>query len=214
MSAYRRGKVMAMRWKDKKDVVLLSTVHNSDEVEIASRRGTKKKPKVVVDYNHTMGGVDKLDQNLANYPVPRKRTKKYYKKVFFHHLDLALWNAYQCFKMSNENCCSSLKFRLEIIDSTLKKYHAEIPQTRPGRPSISANPTRYSGRHFPIDIPPTPKKKFPTRQCVVCSKKRDNNGKPIRRESRYMCEICEVSLCIPPASNHTIQNDWEIHWFM
>ncbi|KAH7941737.1 hypothetical protein HPB49_016662 [Dermacentor silvarum] len=39
---------------------------------------------IVRDYNHTMGGVDKSDQMLSDYPVPRKRQKIYYKKIFRH----------------------------------------------------------------------------------------------------------------------------------
>ncbi|KAJ4437178.1 hypothetical protein ANN_17313 [Periplaneta americana] len=31
------------------------------------------KPKMVVDYNNTMVGVDRVDQHLAAYPVPQKR---------------------------------------------------------------------------------------------------------------------------------------------
>ncbi|KAJ4450249.1 hypothetical protein ANN_01668 [Periplaneta americana] len=80
---------MAIRWKDKKDI-LLSTIHNPEMVV----KNVDLKPKVVTDYNDTMGGVDHVDQHLAAYPVPRKRRKRYYKKIFFHLLELALWNFY------------------------------------------------------------------------------------------------------------------------
>ena len=55
-------------------------------------QGTVKKPKVVCDYNHTMGRVDNVDQQLVDYPIPRKRGKKYYKKIFFYLMDIAVWN--------------------------------------------------------------------------------------------------------------------------
>jgi hypothetical protein len=43
--AYQRGKVCVMKWKDKKDVTLLSTVHNPEMVEIEKRGNPKKIPK-------------------------------------------------------------------------------------------------------------------------------------------------------------------------
>ena len=82
VSAYERGKVTVLRWKDKKDVNLLSTIHNAEIVNVEKRGVVKSKPKLVLEYNNTMGGVDKVDQHLTDYPVPRKRGKKYYKKIF------------------------------------------------------------------------------------------------------------------------------------
>ena len=70
--------------------------------------------------------------------------------------------------------------------------------SKPGRPSNVPHPLRLTERHFPEYVPPTEKKANPTRQCVVCSKKRDANGKKIRRESRYCCLVCDVALCVTP----------------
>ena len=61
---------MTLLWKDKKDVALLSTIHNPAMQDAETRHGTVKKPKVVCEYNRTMGGVDKVDQQLADYPIP------------------------------------------------------------------------------------------------------------------------------------------------
>ena len=55
--------VLAPKWHDKRDVLMLSTYHDSSMVE-KSRRckcagvETIQKPKVVEDYNQYMGGVD------------------------------------------------------------------------------------------------------------------------------------------------------------
>ncbi|XP_035214068.1 piggyBac transposable element-derived protein 4-like [Stegodyphus dumicola] len=80
IAAYQKGKVMVLKWKDKKDVALLSTVHNMEMIAVTSRKENKMKPKVVVDYNGTMGGVDRVDQRLSSYNVTKRRGKKYYKK--------------------------------------------------------------------------------------------------------------------------------------
>ena len=99
--AVQRGKVMALRWKDKKDVARISTVHNPTMVDLSTPRREIKKPQVIHDYNFTMGGVDKVDQHLVDYPIPRKRGKRYYKKVFVHLMDLAVWNSYSLYFIRN-----------------------------------------------------------------------------------------------------------------
>ena len=62
----REDGVMALKWRDKRDVVMLSTYHDDSMVR-KSRRCRKaeggvesiKKPRVVEEYNQFMGGVDK-----------------------------------------------------------------------------------------------------------------------------------------------------------
>ncbi|GFT02781.1 piggyBac transposable element-derived protein 4 [Trichonephila clavipes] len=81
---YQRGKVCVMKWMDKKAVCLISTIHNPEMVQVQSHKNEiRRKPKAVMEYNNTMGGVDRLDQHLTNYPLIKKRGKKYYKKYSF-----------------------------------------------------------------------------------------------------------------------------------
>lgn len=82
VAAYQKGKMMVLRWKDKKEVTLLSTVHNSEMQTVEKRGISVRKPKIVVDYNDTMGGVDRVDQHLADYPIPRKRGINIIKNCF------------------------------------------------------------------------------------------------------------------------------------
>ena len=150
-----------------------------------------------------MGGVDKVDQQLVDYPITRKRGKRYYKKVFFHLMDFAVWNAFLLYNESitqaGKKPLSHLKFRLQIIRDIVTKYGPELPPRRsPGRPSAVAACARYTPGHFPKEIPATEKKANPTKKCVVCSQKRDHRGKPVRKESRYMCKLCLVALCVVP----------------
>ena len=55
--------ILALKWKDKRDVIMLSTYHDSSMAKRsrAAERGVEviQKPKVVDDYNQNMGGVDK-----------------------------------------------------------------------------------------------------------------------------------------------------------
>ena len=58
VSAYSRGKLLAFKWKDKKDVLLLSSIYSAHLVDVETRTGSVSKPKVVMNYNNTMGGVN------------------------------------------------------------------------------------------------------------------------------------------------------------
>ncbi|GFT74924.1 piggyBac transposable element-derived protein 4 [Nephila pilipes] len=80
----------------------------------------RKKPKVVMEYNNTMGGVDRMDQHLTNYPVTKKRGKKY-KKIFFHLLDISLWNVFVLYQKHGGKYMH-LSFRLDIIDHLIERH--------------------------------------------------------------------------------------------
>ncbi|GFX92243.1 piggyBac transposable element-derived protein 4 [Trichonephila clavipes] len=83
MIAYQRGKVCVMKWMEKKAVCLISTIHNLEMVQVQSHKTEiRRKPKAVMEYNNTtIGGVDRLDQHLTNYPLIKKRGNKYYKNI-------------------------------------------------------------------------------------------------------------------------------------
>lgn len=197
VAAFSKGKLMAIQWKDKKDVTLLSSVHNCAMKSVVKRGKRKDKPVVVVDYNDTMGGVDRVDQHLADYPIPRKRGKKYYKKIFFHLLELSIWNSFVLYNKTGGRK-THLDFRLGLIEQLIETYHPNVVSPRAGRPPAMPHPRRLTERHFPEVIPPTEKKSNPTKQCFICCRKRDARGKKLRRETRYYCPNCEVCLCITP----------------
>jgi hypothetical protein len=60
---------MAMKWCDRRDVRMLSTLH-SDEIVNTGKRDWKTKeptmkPKYIVDYSCKMGAVDRTDMLLS-----------------------------------------------------------------------------------------------------------------------------------------------------
>ena len=61
------GELMALKWCDKKEGIMLSTFHNDTVIEIKNRNGKKtKKPCVTVNYSEDMGAVDSVDQMLTS----------------------------------------------------------------------------------------------------------------------------------------------------
>jgi hypothetical protein len=93
VAAFRK-KQMIMKWKDKRDVVLVSTFHDDSMEKVTSRKGVIQKPSVVLDYKKNLGGVDRNDGQLESYKLARDRLNKYYQKMFRYLLDVVCLNAF------------------------------------------------------------------------------------------------------------------------
>ncbi|KAG5897125.1 hypothetical protein JTB14_025079 [Gonioctena quinquepunctata] len=158
------------------------------------------KPECVIDYNKNMGAVDKTDMLLTSVETVRKSTK-WYRKVFFHGLDLCVLNAHVLYKEATEEKLSLADFQLELIRQILETYHNDNVQGGSGGRHSEDNPMRLSARHFPDIIPPSTYKSKPSERCIVCSNQK-------KKETRYMCQECYVPLCVVPCfkRNHTVKN--------
>ncbi|KAF0747901.1 Uncharacterized protein FWK35_00022580 [Aphis craccivora] len=60
----KKSKLLALKWKDKRDVFILSSIHNHKMKIINTPRKTTSKPNSILDYNNNMGLVDKSDDEL------------------------------------------------------------------------------------------------------------------------------------------------------
>ena len=84
-----RADLTAILWRDKRDVCTLTNIHNAPaEGNFCNERGIAIKPQIVTVYNHHMGYVDKGDRMANTYS-----TFKWTKKLFFHLLDLTIFNS-------------------------------------------------------------------------------------------------------------------------
>lgn len=78
-----KNKTIVLKWKDKRDVLMLSTKHD-DSVTTFMKKGKEcTKPAVVLDYNKGKTFIDLSDQMAAYAPYCR-RTVKWYKRLLFH----------------------------------------------------------------------------------------------------------------------------------
>ncbi|GBN38260.1 PiggyBac transposable element-derived protein 4 [Araneus ventricosus] len=110
---FQKGKICVMKYMDKKPICILSTVHNTIIVEHdkkrkkthgKSERIVSKKLQAIIDYNLTMGGVDKADQCLSYYATVRNQQKKYYLKIFRQILNQSVWNSFVLYKKNRAPC--------------------------------------------------------------------------------------------------------------
>nr|XP_023657834.1 piggyBac transposable element-derived protein 4-like isoform X2 [Paramormyrops kingsleyae] len=80
--------------KRKKNVLLMSTFHNSADVVDGL------KPQIMIDYNKTKGAVDTMDQAISNYSYKRK-TCRWPFALLYSILDISAYNAYVVLKEIN-----------------------------------------------------------------------------------------------------------------
>ncbi|KAK9729925.1 Transposase IS4 [Popillia japonica] len=86
----RKKQVYVSKWKDKHDVLVITTRNHPRLITVKNKFGKEKiKPEEVSSYNDHMSGIDRLDQMTSAYSSPRK-TIRLYKKVIFHLLDICV----------------------------------------------------------------------------------------------------------------------------
>ena len=106
-STVNYGPLSCLKYQDAKTVYLISTTETSENV-LTGRHDfrtneAKVRPSMVHAYDLKMGAVDRNNQMVENYKLNIK-TLKWWKKLFFHLINVAIVNAYIIYK---ENCVSS-----------------------------------------------------------------------------------------------------------
>lgn len=188
-------KLLAIKWKVKREVQMLTILHKNTmkltgEADRSTKEEIKKKTECILDYNENIGSVDKSDMLFSSVESVDK-TVKWYKKLFFHMVDLSLLNSHVIYKTTTGKNISLLDFQLQLVKQLLEAYYVPQSESRNGRRSADGDKAlRLTERHFVSMIPATQKKISPQRKCVVCVK----HDK--RSDTRYMCRLCNVPLCL------------------
>ena len=186
--------VLCLKWKDKRDVLLLSTIHDDDSMVEIQRRSrsvaggieTIHKPKVIDDYNQHMGGVDQSDQLVLYYGYAHRQAK-WWKRVFFHLVDLSLVNASILYNSTNQEKLTQMEFRIAVAKGLLNGYTKHQPKHF----TVSQNlPLRLTERAFPEKISTD----CPYGGRLLCEVCRARGGK--RSRTQYRCKVCKVPLHI------------------
>ncbi|XP_054259854.1 piggyBac transposable element-derived protein 4-like [Macrosteles quadrilineatus] len=179
----QKGDVTVMKWRDKRNVLTISTTNGPEMENVTNRRGVViKKPSMIVAYNKGMSGIDRSDQMLSYYSTPRK-SLRWYVKIFLHLLDVSLWNSVYLFSKLNGKM-TYLSYR----DIIIKHFLQVEPVKRPLRTSISS----AVSQHLPMKL----EKRV---RCYVCRSKHSK-----RTDTFYICNVCKdpkekaLGFCISP----------------
>ncbi|XP_056397299.1 piggyBac transposable element-derived protein 4-like [Hyla sarda] len=182
-----KDNMMLVKYQDKRDVLVLTTLHpdRSTPVQVRGTTESAPKPVCIQDYNKFMGGVDLSDQALQPYTALRK-TKTWYKKLALHLFQITMYNSFVVYKRAG-NTCTYLQFQENVI----KDFLFGDPEGEESRATGSENRI-VPGQHFPAVVPRRESGSRQQKRCRVCSKR------GIRKCTIYHCETCphKPGLCI------------------
>ena len=183
-------KVLASHWKDKKNVLVMSNCHKPGEVLVKGKEKTGEShqvscPTAIADYNKYMGGVDLTDQMVTVYELDRKN-RKWWRKVFFRMLMVAVHNSFIVFCETNHMKMPFFGYLVSLAEGLIDQGRSGLPRKRTrkvGRRSNAAKAQANLGDHFPV-------KENQRRRCAGCASRKKE------RRTKMLCRKCNVPLCM------------------
>ena len=148
---------------------------------------------MVAEYNKYMLGVDKLDQLVSYYSFPHK-SLKWWRKVFFWLVEVAVVNSYVIYKEQklkhNERPITHLAYQRSLIDMLTKPVRSTLrcqvgPRVPPTEKRLQDKP------HFL-------KKDEKRTECIVCSDRKE--GQHILHIS-IVVHVLTILLYAPPSAS-------------
>lgn len=194
-------KTVVLKWKDKRDVMMLSTKHD-DTSATCMRKGKEiVKPQVVVDYNKGKSYIDLSDQMAAYAPFLR-RTTKWYKRLLFHLITATtIVNSLHLFQKINNKKMNINKFKEAVVLGLI-----ETPDSLdPSRSSTSKGSVKQ--RCVLSEV--AGQKRVTRKRCSKCyhTMSISHNaayGRKNAKKVNTICVTCGVPMCIPCFQKHLV----------
>ena len=200
---FRDGQTIFVKWKDTKVVCVISSYYPATGREMVERgkgklvggRYVKERvniPPAIKGYNGHMGGVDLSDQLLKCYEIIRK-SKKWWKTLFLHFIDVAIVNSFLRHKAIGGELNHKM-FRVNLARSLLSASEMQVnPSPGQGRPPKSD----VRAEHCPVAISnegldqKSTKASLGRKNCKLCY---DLNEKQMK--TPWKCSKCLIPLCL------------------
>jgi hypothetical protein len=159
------------------------------------------KPVVIHRYNQHMGGVDCKDNSVYHTTCSRQ-TKKYWKKIVYNYMDMAILNAYILYKLSTPQPMSRFQFMSAIAMSLVNNDGNVVHPLGDGDSPDDHDNLQDNAPNLPDNAPNAPvhapTKVQAKRFCAVCLE----SG--VRSRSFYSCVPCNVG--VHPKCYHLLRH--------
>ncbi|XP_064179982.1 activating transcription factor 7-interacting protein 1 isoform X1 [Anguilla rostrata] len=198
----RDGPLVFVKWMDAREVSVCSTIHAAFTGDTIERKVKEDGvwisknipcPSPIIQYNAHMGGVDLSDQ-LIQYYTAQHKTMRWYRKLFFHFLDIAATNAYILHKelssLGQQEAMTHKAF-MEELSAQLCGVSQKAPDVK-RRESYDHVPVRTGTQILGARMAASVGRKT----CKLC---RMNIGK--KQNTPWKCKECDVPLCLQPDRN-------------
>jgi hypothetical protein len=191
------GRITQHVWSDTKPVAGVDTHYPSDATCKIKRRckDTTKEvdaPEMFGRYNEMMGGIDTIDQLVANLGC-HLRTRRWTNVVFFHVINSLSAHAYALAKRAGATKLTHLQFQWEIMRGLSEQNPIPKGQKRTARDGPNATKKHLeavdSRRIQPHGHWPVKWETSADRQCQYC--KQQGLG---RKRCEYKCKKCDITL--------------------
>lgn len=189
--------LVVVRWNDNNIVNVVSNVHGIEPIQTASRWSRTERARIRIPqpfairhYNQTMGGVDRMDQNIAKYRISI-RSKKWWWPVFAYCIDLSVqqvWHLYRATDANKQLPLDLLGIRRAIVTVFLAQGRRNVNLGRPiGRPKTLSQRVPDEVRLDGLNHYAHPNKEA---RCALCKDK-----------CKTKCTKCDIALhrkCFEP----------------
>jgi hypothetical protein len=179
--------IVVQKWKDKRDVIILSTRHTDEMKTIQRRSSTVLKPCSILDYNKWKTFIDLSDQKKS-YTTSLRKGVKWYRKLAIELLvGTSLVNALHIYHSLGNDRISMTLFKENVVEGLTGICATTAPTTQ--------QPTSNNPHHL-IDVGRSGR-----RRCCRCYEKISIEcGRAVAMsktpQSKYKCESCVKHYCL------------------
>ncbi|XP_063540265.1 uncharacterized protein LOC134749294 [Cydia strobilella] len=160
LTLYSKQGICATKWQGRQTVMGLSTEHDDSCQSYTTKTGSKYKPKLLLEYDKHMTGIEKHHHFVSYYGAVYKNKKiQWHKKLGLHILNIMFCNAYILYNKSSIKPHAIQDFRLALIDALVSNNK-----------NVKFIPVAESFTlHTPYKLPRDPKSnRIKRKRCVYC----------------------------------------------
>lgn len=176
--------------KEKKIVLVLSTLHDNDKID--ENTGDALKPEMITYYNATKGGVDVVDRLKTEYCVSRT-SRRWPFTVFNGMLNVGAINAFIIYKANTNTEMERRKFLMELGKDLIRSQLLRRMEIKTLSIPTKQKIKNCLGKHEEVNTRDQPDNaaiqepgKLP--KCAYCPKRKN-------RYTKNTCNECKAPVC-------------------